>query len=170
MPRPGLAAARWAATILLAGGCAHYSTSSGLVGGIRTVAIPVAENDTATPEVAEALTVRLADAFAADGRLRVVDEDRADAVLQVTVTEVEDQPFTFTAGEQTQQYRFRVFVDADLARAEDEGRLLELRRLTGWGTYDATAADTDSLGREPAIRAALDIVVEEIVDRTTASW
>lgn len=141
-----------------------------MIGGIRTVAIPVAQNQTAQVDVAEALTQRMGDAFALDGRLRVVDEESADALLLLTVAEVEDRPFTFTAGEQTEQYRFRFYVDADLVRVDDESRLLELRRLTGWGTYDATVADADSLGREPAIEAAMDMVIEETVDRVTASW
>jgi len=156
-------------TLLLAG-CSHYSTSSGLVGGIRTVAIPVAENRTADVDVGDVLTQSMEGALTQDGRLRVVDEEGADALLLMTVARVEDQPFTFTAGEQTEQYRFRCHVDADLVRADDDSRLLELRQLGGWGTYDATAADTDSLGRGAAIQAAVDMVVEEIVDRATASW
>lgn len=141
-----------------------------MIGGIRSVAIPAAENQTAEADVAEVLSQRMGDAFVDDGRLRVVDEESADALLLLTVTEVEDRPFTFTAGEQTEQYRFRFFVDSDLVRADDDSHLLELRRLTGWGTYDAAVADTDSLGREPAIEAAVEMVVTEIVDRTTASW
>lgn len=160
----------WLAASLLSSACAHYSTSSGLIGGIRSVAIPVAENQTAEVDAAEPLSLRLADAFSQDGRLRVIDEESADALLMLTVVEVEDRPFTFTVGEETEQYRFRFYVDADLVRTDDDSHLLELRRLTGWGTYDATVADTDSLGREPAIEAAMDMVIVEIVDRTTASW
>ena len=46
--------------------------------------------------------------------------------------------------------------------------LLELEDLSGWGTYDAQLPDED--GRDPAIAAALDMIIEEIVDRMTASW
>ena len=159
-----------ASLVLLLGGCAHYTTSSGLIGGIRSVAIPLAENDTAEPDISEVLTERTTEALTVDGRLRVVDEESADAILYLRLVESEDRPFTFTAGEETEQYRFRAFVAADLVRAADESPLLELERLSGWGTYDAAADDEDEEGRQAAIKAAFDIIVEEILDRTTASW
>ena len=156
--------------VFLLSGCAHYTTSSGLIGGIRSVAIPLAENDTAEPDISEILTERATEAFTVDGRLRVVDEESADAILFLRLVEAQDRPFTFTAGEETEQYRFRAFVDADLVRAAHESSLLELVRLSGWGTYDAAVDDEDEEGRHAAIDAAFDIIVQEIIDRTTASW
>lgn len=153
---------------LLLGACSHYSTSGGLVGGIRTVAIPVAENGTPEVDIAQRLTDRLTEAFVEDGRLRVVDEESADAVLLLRLDRLEDQPFTFTAAEVTEQYRFRLFGGALLERTSDGGELLEIESLVGWGTYDAALPDED--GRDPAVEAAMAMIVEEIVDRTTASW
>jgi hypothetical protein len=150
------------------GACAYYSTSGGLVGGIRSVAIPAAENETSDAEVAELLSVQLADAFSNDGRLRVVDEEGADALLMLRVTDLEDKPFTYTAAEVTEQYRFRVLIAAELVKQADESRLLEMNRIEGWGTYDASLGEDE--GRSLAIEAALEMVIEEIVDRTTASW
>jgi hypothetical protein len=153
---------------LLPLGCAHYSTQGGLVGGIRSVAVPVAENRTSEAGIAELLSARLADAFSADGRLRVFDEERADGLLLLRITQVEDRPFTFTAAEETQQYRFQLRVGADLERVEDGGALLNLEDIAGWGTYDAGQADDE--GREAAVEAALDMVIAEVLDRVTASW
>ena len=155
------------AAVLLAG-CSHYSMSSGLVGGIRTVAIPTAENDTPEERIAETLTERISDAFVEDGRLRVVDEETADAVLILRLRSLEDRPFTFTAQEETEQYRFRVFIDAVLQKTADQSLLLELEGMEGWGIYDATLPEEE--GREVAIVSGLDMVIEEVVDRTTASW
>ena len=75
-----------ASLVLLLGGCAHYTTSSGLIGGIRSVAIPLAENDTAEPDISEVLTERTTEALTVDGRLRVVDEESADAILYLRET------------------------------------------------------------------------------------
>lgn len=149
-------------------GCSHYSMTSGLVGGIRTVAIPTAENDTPEERIAETLTERISDAFVEDGRLRVVDEETADAVLILRLRSIDDRPFTFTAQEETEQYRFRVFVDAALQKTADQSALLELEGMEGWGTYDATLPEDE--GRDVAIVAGLDMIIEEVVDRTTASW
>lgn len=148
--------------------CARYSTSSGLIGGIRSVAIPLAENDTAEERIADLLSERMTDGFAEDGRLRVVDEGSADAVLRLQLRRIVDRPFTYTAAEQTEQYRIQLSVTAALSRSSDQSMLLELDDLSGWGTYDAELPDED--GRDPAIEAALDMIVEEIVDRITATW
>ncbi len=164
-PRPARAAAL--ACCLLVG-CGYYSTTGGMVGGIRSVAAPMAANQTAEAGLAEILTERVASTLAQDGRLRVVDEERADAILALTVLGAEDAPFTFTAGETTEQYRFRVSVRAEIVRASDGTVLLELPRLEGWSTYDARAGDAE--GRDPAVRAAVDMVIRELVDRAAAGW
>ncbi len=149
-------------------GCARYSTSSGLIGGIKSVAIPLAENDTAEERIADLLSEAATDGFAEDGRLRVVDEESADAVLGLQLRRIVDQPFTYTSAEQTEQYRIQLFVTAVLAKSSDQNSLLELDDLSGWGTYDAQLPDED--GRDPAIAAALNMIIEEIVDRMTATW
>ena len=69
----------------------------------------------------------------------------------------------------TEQYRYRLFVEVTLQRTGGDV-LLEMGQLTGFGTYDAALPDEDDQGREPAIDAAMDMVIEEIVDRITASW
>ena len=148
--------------------CTHYSMSSGLIGGIRTVAIPTAENETSEVDVGQRLSDRVTDAFLADGRLRVVDEESSDALLLLRVQRLEDEPFTFTVTEVTEQYRFRLFTSAVLERAEDGSELLDLGSLVGWGTYDAALSEGE--GRDPAVDTAMDMIIEEIVDRTTASW
>lgn len=153
---------------LCIGGCAYYSTSGGLLGGIRSIGIPVADNQTSEFAVAERLTERAIDAYAEDGQLRVVDEESAQALLQLNVISIEDRPHTYTTAEQTEQYRFAVLVAAELVRVEDGEVLLALTELEGWGTYDAARSEEE--GRDPAVNQALDMVLEELVDRTTAGW
>ena len=40
--------------------------------------------------------------------------------------------------------------------------------MEGWGTYDAALPEEE--GRDVAIESGLDMVIEEVVDRVTASW
>ena len=61
-----------------------------------------------------------------------------------------------------------MWIEVDLLRGNDEMLLLRLNNLEGWGTYDAALSDEE--GRDLAIENALDMVIEEIVDRTTSSW
>jgi len=153
---------------LSASSCAYYSTSGGLVGGIRSIGVPTAESQTAEFDIAEGLSERAIEGYTRDGRLRVVDEENADALLQLVVVAVEDKAFTYTSSEQTEQYRFSIRVRGELVRVTDEEMLLEFPPIEGWGTYDASLADAE--GRDLAVEKALDMVVEELVDRSTASW
>ena len=132
--------------------------------------VPIAENETAEFDIGERLSETAGDAFVSDGRLRVVDEESSDAVLLMTVLSLSDRPFTYTASEETEQYRFSIQVRAELIANEDEEVLLELPRVEGWGTYDAGLADDEDGGRDTAIDAAFEMIIEEIVDRITASW
>ncbi len=141
-----------------------------MIGGIRSVSVPIAENETAEFDIGERLSETTGDAFVSDGRLRVVDEESSDAVLLMTVLALSDRPFTYTASEETEQYRFSIQVRAELVVNADEEVLLELPQLEGWGTYDADLADDDEGGRDAAIDSAFDMIIEEIVDRITASW
>ena len=158
-----LGGAAWLVVLLL-GSCSHYTTSAGLVGGIRSVAIPTAENGTPEVDIAQQFTDSVSVAFQEDGRLRVVDEESADALLLLRLDRLEDEYHTMTTGE----YRFRLFVSALLERTSDGSELLEIESLVGWGTYDA--AQPDEEGRELAVAAAMAMIIEEIVDRVTASW
>ena len=83
----------------------------------------------------------------------IVDEESADALLQLNVISIEDRPFTYTTAEQTEQYRFTVLVAAELVRVEDGEVLLALAELEGWGTYDAALAEEE--GRDPADEAGV---------------
>ena len=161
---------RAALAALCIGGCAYHSTSGGLLGGIRSIGIPVADNQTSEFAVAERLTELADSLYTEDGQLRVVDEESADALLQLNVISIEDRPHTYTTttAEETEQYRFAVLVAAELVRVEDGEVLLALAALEGWGTYDAASAEEK--GRDPAVERALGMVLEELVDRTTAGW
>ena len=76
-------------------------------------------HQTAEFAVAERLTERADSLYTENGQLRVVDEESADALLQLNVISIEDRPHTYTRAEQTEQYRFAVLVEAELVRVED---------------------------------------------------
>ena len=98
--------------------------------------MPVAESRVAEFDLAEALSEQTVEAYARDGRLRVVDEESADALLELVVLNIEDRPFTYTASEQTEQYRFLLSVRGRLVRSLDEEVLIDFAPIEGWATYE----------------------------------
>ena len=143
-------------------GCAHYSTSASGGSGFKSVAIPLLENKSLEPEIQQALTDSLIQAFVESGALKVVDEDRADVVLRGTIVEVREEPFTY--GGAADQYQITVFVDMSCYDAREKKSLWEESRLRGYGIYSA------SLQREEAriegLGAAFEILTRDIVDKT----
>jgi hypothetical protein len=142
--------------------CAHYSTSATGGSGLRSIAIPLFENESLEPEIHQALTDTLIEAFVADGALRVVDEGRADAVLRGTVVEVRDEPFTYQA--QAEQYQIVVFVDVTCQSVEQKTALWEEKRLRGFGIYSASERREDA--RAAGLSEAFRMLTKDIVDRT----
>ena len=160
----------WA--VALAWGCSHYSTSTSLPRHIRTVAIPLFENQTVTFDVKEALTDALLSAFIADNVLCVISSvHEADAVIKGTIVEVREAPFTYGESEEASQFRIQVLVDVAFKDLRENEVLWSQERMLGWGTFNSEGADPDGVAtRKGAIDAAVDMLVREIVDRSLGNW
>ncbi len=142
--------------------CAHYSTSASGGSGVQTIAVPLFENESLEPEIHQALTDSLIEAFVSNGALRVVTEDRADILLRGTVVEVREEPFTYS--DEAEQYQIVVFVNIRCQSAEKKTTLWEEERLRGYGIF--SAADRREAGRAAGLSAAFRILTKDIVDRT----
>ena len=149
-------------SICLLVGCAYYSTSATGGGGIRSVAVPLLENESLEAGIHQALTDSLIQAFVTDGALRVVDEDQADAVLQGTVLEVKEEPFTY--GDQADQYQITIFIRAALYDPHNKQVIWEEKRLRGYGIYSATEQREEA--RTQGLGDAFRMVTQDVVDRT----
>ncbi len=143
-------------------GCAYYSTSATGSGGTRSVAVPLLDNESLEAGIHQALTDSLIREFVSDGTLRVVEEDRADAVVQGVVLEVKEEPFTY-GQPGAEQYRISVFVKMAFYDARQKQTLWEMERARGYGIYDATRQR--DLARTEGIGAALQMLAKDIVDR-----
>lgn len=156
------------ALVLLAlSGCGVYTTSGSRSPG-GSVAVPLFENGTVEPAVNEGLTDALISALVRDASLRVVDEDRADLVIRGKVVAVRDEPFTYGQS-QTGQNRVTVIVEASCYDTKKGRPVWEEKALSGYGIYRAGGRQEEE--RSAGLRAAFDILVKDIVDRTAVgAW
>ncbi len=144
--------------------CAYYSTSATGSGGIRSVAVPLLENESLEAGIHQALTDSLIQGFVSDAALRVVEEDQADAVLQGTVLEIKEEPFTYGGQPGAEQYQISVFVKMAFYDTREKQTLWEIDRMRGYGIYDA--ASQRDLARTKGIGDALHMLTKDVVDRT----
>jgi len=155
------------ASILLAG-CSYYSTSGSLPRHLKTVAIPLFENETMEYGISELVTDAVIDQLVQDNILKVVDEGRADSLLQGRIVRADDEPFTYTDQEKAQEYRFRMVAEISYYDVKRNRTIWE-ETLEGWGTYDASS-EADSDAREVGKADASQMLAKEILDRTTSGW
>ncbi len=124
----GLAATLALGLALIEGGCG-YSLRGTLPPHLRTVAVPVFRNLTSVPAVENFLTNAVVNAFATNGRLRVVAAAQADAILEGDVTGYSLQSIAFDAAANVQQYRLTVTLNL---RFRDVRRNEMLFQRTGY--------------------------------------
>ncbi len=150
------------------GGCG-YSFRGNLPAHLRTIAVPVLRNRTSEPGVENFVTNALVEAFATNGRLRVVRGEQADSILDGEVLGYEIQSIAFDPNANVRQYRLVLTLKLtykDLRRDSVvfEGVLAERSDFRTAGQVSQT------IGREEAAvrSAAVDIaraVVSRIVER-----
>jgi len=145
--------------------CGVYSFSGSALSGVRTVGVPLFENQTTEYDLQEKLTEKVTNSFIADNTLKVVSARRADAVLYGVVTRYERKSHTFDGAGNTMEYITYVYVALTFEKRTERETIWEDDNMEGWGIYDAIE-ETEEEGKE----RALDKLAEDIVDRTVKGW
>ncbi len=143
-----------------------YSFKGSLPPHIRSIAIPLFENQTAEYRINETITDLLIQQFLQENVLRITDEKAADSVLEGAVTRISDSPYTYDEAEQVQDYRVTIGLRIRWYDAvQDQVRLEET--VSGWGVYDAQQATTT---RQDGIQEAIEKIAQDIINSITANW
>ena len=151
--------------------CSYYSFSGSLPAHIKTVAVPLFGNEEQRVliyGIEEALTDAVIDDFAKNGNLKVVDRTRADSMVSGQIVEIREEPFTYTADERADQWKVRIFVEVAYEDVRKKETRWEEKALEGWGMYEVVTGDPSE--RQKGIDVAIQMLAEEIVDRTVAGW
>ena len=93
------------------GGCGFYSMAGSIPPHIKSIAIPLLENQTAEYGISEDITDNLLDKFTEENILSVVDIDYADSILRGTIVKVEDKASTFSKKKQCQNIGIQLFLE-----------------------------------------------------------
>ncbi|MBD3234397.1 MAG: hypothetical protein GF315_11795 [candidate division Zixibacteria bacterium] len=146
-------------------GCGFYSFSGSALKGIKTVAVPLFDNETTEYGLREELTEAITDAIVADNTLRVVNIRRADSALRGVVTRYERECYTFDGSGNCSEYIVRVFVNVVFEDLEKKEAIWEENNIEGYGIYAASGEDIET-GKERAIEK----LSADLVDRLIKGW
>jgi len=151
--------------LLLISGCGVYSFSGSGLSGIKTIAIPLFDNQTAEYGIRETLTEKIAERFVQDNTLKVVNEKIAESILHGVITKYEREAHTFDEQENITEYIVRIWVKVNFEEKKNKKTIWKEDNLLGWGIYSAED-ETEDLGKERAIEK----LAEDIVNKTVKGW
>jgi len=155
--------------LLLAVGLAGcgYSFRGNLPDHIKTVAVPVFTNKTSTPAVESYLTSAIVEAYASNGRLRVVKQEEADAILDGEVVFYGIFPIAYDNVANVRLYRLIVTLNVRLREVKNNATLFEQQSLKESADFQVLGAVSQTIGNEEgAVRAAAKEVARSIVSLT----
>lgn len=168
--------------------CGYYSLAGSIPPHIRTLNIPLMDNETAEFGLAEDITDGILQRFNEEGILHVKDDDSADSILRGTVKKVTDGPYTYSKTESVSEYRYKIDIFIEWYDLKEEKSLLK-GKYSGWGAYGLsgdigsdgidndgdgkTDADDDDEFGEPrtfATRVAVRKIAEDILNDIMTTW
>jgi len=138
-----------------------------MTGGIRSIAIPPFENQTAEFGIAELLSEAVEDEFRSDNTLKIRNLNNADSILYGTIVRVDDHPSTYNADESVEEYRITVTVHI---RYEDrlKGKTVWEENISDFGIYAFTGGS--SAERDQGLQEAVTKLAEDILNKTVSGW
>ncbi len=157
-----------AAALALAPACGYYSVKGRTASGIKKIAVPNLANETAEPDIEIEITDNLRAGLIKDNTLKVVSEAEADAILEATVVEFGNVPYTFNTELQADQYRLVVAILASLFNPKDNTYVWKDRRIVASGDYYLETATERNYDR--AREEVYKDIVEGILNATTQEW
>lgn len=161
---------------LLIAGCGVYSFSGSGVSGVKTIGIPLFDNQTDQYGIREALTEKIADRFVQDNSMKVVNEKIADSILRGTIVKYTRESHTFDENENIKEYIVRIWVKVSFEEKKNKKVIWKEYNLLGWGIYcvkdcvdqsgNPKPEETEDDGKQRAIEK----LAEDIVNKTVKGW
>jgi hypothetical protein len=156
--------------LLLTGCLSNYQLGSTLPPDIRSVYIPIAENLTEEPLLADEVTRAVLAQMQRDGSLEIENQNTADTVLYVRITDFTLQPLAYDSGDRLRgnEYRLRLVAEIELIRQSNGQTLARADSLRGRSEFELTG-DLTSGKRQGTPDAAEDLA-RRIVATVTEAW
>jgi outer membrane lipopolysaccharide assembly protein LptE/RlpB len=157
--------------LLLAVGSCAYSTSTALLPPhLKTIAIPVFENQTTEYSLDREITDAVIRRFVDDNHLRIVDERSANAVIRGKLTDYKNSVFGISPISRAQEYRVTITVSVvfkDLVK----NREIWTDTLIKTANYYVQSVPGDSARTElDGRKQAISKIADEILSRSIESW
>ncbi len=161
----------WITGLAVASGCGYYSfTGASIPAHLNTIAIPIVEDNSASPVTAlsETATRLLTDLFVGQTRLSLEpDEDEADVVLTARIDRYENAPASVSAEERAEINRVTITVSVRYFDRLENKEVLQ-RTFSSFGDYEPAVAGLQ--GEIDAAQRAMVNITNDIFTAATSNW
>jgi hypothetical protein len=153
--------------LFLFAGCYSF-TGASIPSHLKTVGIPLATDNSGfgRSEMRQEVTNFLVEKFTREGSLQVRDRSTSDAVLDVTINRIADDPVAVKAGEELTRKRATIHVGVTY-RDMKQQKLIWDRSFQQFADYDVSAGLE---GLNTAIRNAEEKLAEDILLAVISNW
>jgi hypothetical protein len=174
--------------ILLINGCAFYSMAGSIPSHIKSISIPLVDNETAEYGLEQIVTDKMLEKFNQEGPLKVLNKEIANSILKGTISKIDEGPYTYSKEESISEYRYEVFLKLEWYDVLNEVNLIS-KTYSGFGSYGLSGdisndgIDNDNDGRidesdddefgEPrsfAAGVAMNKIAEDILNDIMTTW
>ena len=146
----------------LIAGCGLYSFSgSNLPPNIKTVSIPLFENQASEFGVDQQLTNSLIAAVNRDNTLKIGNPRSSDSVLRGTILAFEERAGQYNRNETASTFRIYITIKVQFEDVNKKNTIWE-ETWTQWGEYDSN--------RNDGISQAVEKLSTEVMNRLVSSW
>ena len=168
--------------------CGFYSMAGSIPPHIKSVAIPLMDNQTAEFGLAENITDGILEQFNEAGILYITNEDIANSILRGTIKKVSEGPYTYSKQESVSEYRYKIDVKIEWFDVKNDKNLFE-GVYSAFGAYGLSGdigsdgIDNDNDGKiddmdddefgEPrsfATNVAVSKIAEDILNDIMTTW
>ena len=146
--------------------CGYYSFKGALPSHLKTIAIPIFVDQSAYPGVQEKVTDKITNAFIVDNTLKLVDESKADVLLNGTIQSVTQKVATVQSGEQVSEYQMYVTVKVVCEDVKLSKKMYE----KVFRQYGVMSSQADQDEKDQAIDDAIELITEDVLNTTLGGW
>jgi len=167
--KPCLALA-FATALLAAAGCATYHFRSNVPEELRTIAVPVFENNSGYPEIDAVVTQYVLREFQREGTFKIKNIDGASLKLRGTLVKTELLPLNYDRnyGSRTSEYRYSLVAEITLVESSTGKLIIDAMPIKANTTF-LTHGDMLT-GMQDAYPRIAKELSRSIVDAVLAHW
>ena len=152
--------------LIIFSNCGYYSFKGALPSHIQSVAIPIFIDKSGYPGMLEKTTDSVIESFVSDNTLKVVDESKADIIINGTIQSVTQKAAAIKAGETVSEYQMHVSIKVLCEDIRKSKKLYE-KVFRQYGIMSSAAGQDE---KDKAIDDAIQLITEDIINTTLGGW